>query len=237
MRLVRYINENEVFELWKEQIKNDCSFYWENVRSAEKRALYRGIRGAHQSFIKKEVRQDRKPLATRNELHFAADESFERVFGFKARSQAIFATGLTSDAEYYGNVYIIFPIGKFQFVWSKKIGDLYGNFMKRKFDKTPDDPGQYTFTNMEPKYTEKERKLKETDPFKWETTVMLKHLDKQVKKLYQTNDLPSAIWSHNEIMIHCKSYYAVSAEFALKQFKIKSMIEVAAKKMIEEIFY
>jgi hypothetical protein len=87
--------------------------------------LYSG-RGDHKDVIMiKKVRDNRRPKDMNPELSTMFDEMFYKKFGFHARSNAIFCTGNYNDAIRYGNVYMIFPVGKYKFIYSNMIRDLY----------------------------------------------------------------------------------------------------------------
>ena len=74
------------------------------------------------------VRKDRKPMSTHPDVHAALDRWFEKKFGWKARSQGLFVfgeRGRNSAEGYGGKNCIVFPVGKFSYVWSPVISDLY----------------------------------------------------------------------------------------------------------------
>jgi len=59
-------------------------------------------------------------------IHKALDIMFNKYYGWKARSNSIFCTGLRSDASEYGErVYLIFPVGKYKYLYNPYIPDLY----------------------------------------------------------------------------------------------------------------
>jgi hypothetical protein len=87
--------------------------------------LYSG-RGEHKDIIMiKKVRNDRRPSDMEEELSERFDTEFYNKFGFYARSNAVFCTGDFPEAKRYGNVYMLFPVGKYKFVYSDAIMDLY----------------------------------------------------------------------------------------------------------------
>lgn len=110
-------------------IKKDCQPFLSQLDGAP---MYRGLRrkaGAHnEDFLKKEVRIDRQPHLTRTENHEIIDGWMQRTFGINGRSATIFCSGDDTTAYTYGNVYAIFPIGKFEFLWSPQIDDLFTDF-------------------------------------------------------------------------------------------------------------
>jgi hypothetical protein len=50
---------------------------------------------------------------------------FLEKFGWAARSEGVFATGNSKEAAYYGNVYAIYPVDGYKYIWSPKVKDLY----------------------------------------------------------------------------------------------------------------
>lgn len=86
--------------------------------------LYRGSH-PYDSFDKIIPRMDRKPMNTNPEVSAMFDEEFEKLFGWKPRSEGVFCTGRNVRSELYGDPYIVFPKNGYQFIWSKRINDLY----------------------------------------------------------------------------------------------------------------
>jgi hypothetical protein len=158
-------------------IKRDCQPF---LKQIENQLLFRGSIGAlakGEFFFKRDVRMDRVPKSTDQIFHDAMDKWFNKKFGFRARSAAVFTTGNYHEAFEYGGskkdgTFAIFPIGDFRFVWSPKVTDLF-------FEADPDKMGE--------------------DAEKAE-----EHLD---TLNYKDTDLPAAIRSRKEVMVSCKSYY------------------------------
>lgn len=110
-----------------EQIKRECKPFLKELstRNRNKLVLLRGA-SSNKRWEKRSVRTDRYPKDMESQWHEAFDEVFDTEFDFKARSQGLFCTGKHSVAGGYGdNVYIIFPIGKYKYIWSHSITDLY----------------------------------------------------------------------------------------------------------------
>ena len=106
-----------------ELIRRDCKPYFD--ASPGNRMMYRGMRGKSKTkSFKGTVRADRAPRNTPEPLHKVMDDWFMDKFGFRARSNAMFATGHATVAGAYGSLYAVFPIGDFKFVWSPVIDDL-----------------------------------------------------------------------------------------------------------------
>jgi hypothetical protein len=87
--------------------------------------LYSGRGDRKDVIMIRKVRSDRRPKDMPEYIHEIFDELFYDRFGFNARSNAIFCTGNVKQAKHYGNVYMIFPVGKYKLVYSNNIPDLY----------------------------------------------------------------------------------------------------------------
>lgn len=69
-------------------------------------------------------RPDRRPMDTSIGWHNLLDQFFAKRFGNKFRSNALFCTGNTAVASYYGTLHIMIPMGNGQFIWSPDVDDL-----------------------------------------------------------------------------------------------------------------
>lgn len=102
-------------------IKKNCQPWLAATEHIEP-VLYRGVEAAGkirlpQSFIKP-TRTDRKPMTTdpnRNDIF----NMLIGVVGGKAnRNNSIFCTSDASEARMYGPVFVVMPIGNFNYTWS-----------------------------------------------------------------------------------------------------------------------
>lgn len=84
-------------------------------------------RKSSKDFEKKSVRMNRTPVDTHPLVHKALDDAFEKKFGHRARSNSMFCTGSVVTAKSYGDPYMIFPIGKYRYLWSESHKDLYSD--------------------------------------------------------------------------------------------------------------
>lgn len=143
MRLQTFINESEYDSflditqlLYKEakpfmlQLGKEIKGYMLSGRKSETRLE------ANDYFIK-HIRQNRKPKDTLPKIHKELDRRFSEKFGWKARSTSIFVTGNYNDARSYGKVYIIIPVGYYNFVWSDEIDDLL-TYMRSNYIRAKD---------------------------------------------------------------------------------------------------
>ncbi len=122
MRLKNYLNED--IKSIMDEIINDCKpFINDWLKTDQKNFLYSG-RKIDMDFFKRKVRKNRRPLDTDIEIHHMMDNKFYEAFGIKARSQSIFCHSIPST--FYGTPFYIFPVGKYEIIWSNKILDLFG---------------------------------------------------------------------------------------------------------------
>lgn len=138
----QFLTEDE--QLTIEDIVRDCKPFLDQW---EGKPLWRGIRGVafasnHSmmdvngspvkvSWMKRAVRSDRVPKNTWDEASEVVDTYFLDKFGWRPRSEGLFVTGSYSRADQYGIVYLIFPIGQFNFLWSPNVPDLYYQMPER----------------------------------------------------------------------------------------------------------
>lgn len=88
--------------------------------------VYRGVHIARYNFIEKQSRlQGRRPLSTDQDIHNGINEIFKDKYGYPFRN-GVFASGNMKTVGQYGhNIFHIFPMGDFKYLWSPNIPDLY----------------------------------------------------------------------------------------------------------------
>jgi len=117
----------------KKRIKRECQPWLSAIKKCHNRVIFRGVRGKDQDadlHFAKPIRKSRKPLDTSRQYSKILDDGFEDAFGWRPRSQSMFAVKDYSVASSYGTAYMVFPVGKFRFLWSFEIPDLYGGIAK-----------------------------------------------------------------------------------------------------------
>ena len=132
-------------------------------------------------------RMNRQPTDTSQQVHEFLDDWFNDHFGFRARSQAVFAFGQKvkqGDIDNYGKPYMIFPVGDFDYVWSPTVEDLYAQTIGMKLEI------DFRMTDWESAY----------DEF-------------LTNNGYQKKSLEKAVLSRNEVMVKCDFYYAFPMEY------------------------
>jgi hypothetical protein len=167
------------------RLSTDCSHFFReagNKNPNDFTAMFRGFKHFNKPLDTKIRRKDRKPSDTPLKIHNAVDEMFRHRFGWPARSSGVFVTGNTNLAEYYGSVGIVIPIGKFQYVWSGSVEDLYMDLVDGR------------------------------DVFSSNDSAILDKIDNLVYESYTDKNLQAAILSGHEIMLDCDSYYVLSPQ-------------------------
>lgn len=122
--------QNNLIDDILDKIKNDCSKY---VIECGKNFVYRGIN--KESFLEPmsiiKHRDDRLPTNSTKVAHDLLDDYSLEKFGIKMRSNSLFVSGnyyMATDYAYNTkNVYIVFPINHFSFIWSEKVDDFYAS--------------------------------------------------------------------------------------------------------------
>ena len=197
------MNSSELTDL----LMNDCDYFLNE--SSQQGVLVRGMKSfkgqamsmPHPRDLKSDdvtfseiiVRQARSPTDTPIKTHEMLDAWFNDHFGFKARSQAVFCMGGSERGvraiSNYGRPHIVMPIGKFKYVWSPIVDDLYARTAGIAWDRDYDE-------NDEDNYAEPEKMI---DKFMSAHNYTDKRLDAAVVQRY-------------EIMIACSKYYAFKYE-------------------------
>lgn len=127
MKFYNYINESDDIEKIKKTLEKDCNHYLNQLTSKNflKKDLLVSGRKKNVDFGIGDIRKKRNPRNTENEFHEWIDGQFNKTFGIKARSQTLFCFDNVSSATNYGAPHYIFPIGRFEVIWSKEFRDLY----------------------------------------------------------------------------------------------------------------
>ena len=123
MRLQEYINENEGKII--ETLQKECKPFLREIRNCTSRYLIRGKKTEISTFRKIKRRKDRKPMSMAPKYMEFLDNVFEKVFGWRPRTTGVFAEFSKTIKSGYGEPYFIFPIGKFRYIYSNDVEDLF----------------------------------------------------------------------------------------------------------------
>ena len=193
--------------------------------------LHSGRKGSD-PIIKKNIRTNRKPSDMDMDLYNYYDKTFYKKFGIKGRSGSLFCSGDSHMAGGYGDTnYIVFPVGKYEILWSDEIRDLYKNpysdmiidrYLNIYYDQRIlmlDDPSINPDVALK-KYPYDFFSTSDTYSIKKEFN---KTMDEKIFSTYQTGNLMKAIDSHHEIMMQSKGF--VGLKWIDFNAKIKIYIE------------
>jgi len=179
-------------QAWVNLIKRDCKPYLKDIKRIDNYRLYRGMKHIQDAFSKRKIRlNDRTPTDTPQIIHDAINNYFNDAFGAPFRN-AMFCSGDYGEIQEYGEGYVIFPIGNYEFVWSPNIEDLYKIWDEYQ-PEFPDDVDAYK--RMAADFVERE-----------------------IVDKYTNRHMTKAIESGNEVMVRCNEYYAVDV-FAFNEIE------------------
>lgn len=110
------------------------------VKESRVKPLYRGIdpEGSagplgHVNVFTAKVRTNRKPRDTSSLLHNALNKLIQDKGLVANRGNSIFCTSDVDQAHAYGEVFAVFPIGKFYYTWSPSWRDATNNIDEAKY--------------------------------------------------------------------------------------------------------
>ena len=196
MRLQQYLNEgtwsyDDIVSL----IKSNCKPFLKDWQSKYLgKFLYSG-RDSSKNFDMKKVRKNRRPMSTHIIIHNIIDGWFYKKFGIKARSNAAFGTFNNDHASDYGDVYIIFPIGKYTMISSNKVRDLYvkiSNEIRKIY------PG--FLMDMYDDYLDSGK-------------LNAKQVELTIINFLEKSNYKKNIYNLNEQMVICKKYYMIQSDY------------------------
>ena len=167
-------------EVIAEYLRKNCQPYLREINyNPSHYALYRGMKHNSEDFTVKEVRlDDRRAQDMDSRSHDALNGYFTKKFGEPFRN-ALFVAGTPHVAESFGNLYAVFPMGNFTYIWTPEVYDLYTEYGSDIYLEVVEHKDTKAFIEL-------------MDSLK-----------------YRNTDLPKAIESDHEIMIRCKKYAAV----------------------------
>lgn len=133
MKFQQYLKETQLPDIESSKrvtnfLKLNCMPFINELKSTgTHKILFRGSNKPVKDIARIKPRKDRKPFDTSEYVHRILDNEFKKKFGWKARSEGVFTTASEYITGQYGKSYLFFPIGKYKYVYSLKIRDLYLN--------------------------------------------------------------------------------------------------------------
>lgn len=202
MRLYKFVNEESSrVELKAETdimrvIERDCKPFLKEFDQP----LYRGTNKEIETFGKIKARTNRRPKDTPLELHDTLNELFYNKFGWYVRSEGTFVARNKSMSGSYGDKYYFLPIGRYKYVYSNDVYDLYSDVNEWKNAK-----GQMIMIKNRLRYNE-------TQPAGGPeiTSSDYDTMERHINKLYTNKGLNTSIKhvkNEGEVVFKCKEYY------------------------------
>ena len=227
-RLQNYINESYNATELLPYLKKDCKpFLKELKKSSPIKFFYRGNRKKNSSGILKiQSRLDRKPLDTPELVHNMLNKEFNNKFGWDVRN-GIFATSDVAYAGGYGESSLFFPIGKYEYVWSPVIKDMYdyigagdSNYLSEITDVLYGEYSNYFIGRLKKMFVRgtsydgpTSKNIITFEEYKKDYfKKMLDDFDNTIKKAvgtYQSTNMKASLQKGNEVTFRCKEYYLI----------------------------
>jgi len=169
-------------------------------------------------------------------LHEYLGDNLIKKFGWNPRTEAIFAhPDNFNNAHYYGQKFIIFPIGEYKYVWSPKFSDPY-LVLWSKYDIMQSGIENIFTDSYIPKKEDLKKLLNDIENKKYEEldfenpeskqqlinelTWVYEDIDKYLDSCID-NNICDLLKSNNEIMLKADGYYIVSM---LNEDELKKII-------------
>jgi len=149
-KLSRYIREAKQtdLEMVLSEIRENCGLWLKDPQAEG--LLYRGTKNMVDVIEKRKTRLDnRRPKDMPNHLHDELNYHFKKKFGWKVRN-GVFVTSNVGSARAYHHgpdPYIFMPIGKFEFVWSPDVDDLFADYFENGMMQTTEQLEDYYENN------------------------------------------------------------------------------------------
>jgi len=234
MRLNRYLQEakydNEyiaqkvIYPMLVKDCKGFLVEFLKSQRTSGFRWFWRGTDRQITEIGKVPTRKNRKPKDMPVKLHELIDFMFYKKFRWSPRSEGVFTNPQPGAVMPYGQyAYAFFPIGKYRFIWSSRVEDLFADMYRRKL--TPDKADHLyadvvgnnavLLPNTREEYAEERKKFEIwfKDPKGWFAEVV-KRAD-EVINTYQDDNMPMALAHRMEVTFDCKKYYLVEPQYLI----------------------
>lgn len=177
------LSQDEISTLHK-----DCKWFLTHKSVGQK--LFRGSKRIYNNLTPIKPRKNRQPKDLPIEVHTVLDDAFKKKFGWRPRTEGVFATTRISQAEGFGTAHYMFPIGKnYKIIYHPRISDIYNYFQNNDIINSQ--------WKLHKDATEERIKI---------------FVDDAVKDYKQTTDISRAMYSNNELMIQVKSYYMMNVD-------------------------
>lgn len=209
--LLTEITSNDEVTKFINTVVRDCRPYL--MAKEPEQFLYRGMNSDEFAAYNKPIRKNRIPKDMPEIIHETIDSYFKKHFGVYFRSNAIFTISDYNFADAYGTVYAVYPVGRFQFLWSPNVKDLFtklAGILSKNYDVDID--------------MFKSEDLNKDDIARYRTA--LNDIPNILENLkYKNTDLDNAIDAQTEVMLSGSTYHALSVRHNEKE----SLIDIENK--------
>jgi len=127
MKADKQIESPEKVAQFFEFVEQNCATFLSEIggiQNINKFSLYHGTKLRLAPARLLTVRKNRTPIDTPEDTQELIDDWFEKRTGIRFRESSVFATGNPANAEAYGSLSVMFPVGKFNYAWSPVYDDL-----------------------------------------------------------------------------------------------------------------
>jgi hypothetical protein len=198
MRLYKFLNEELSVSAIFDILKHDCMPFLKEYSSALKKMNDHNSvfqRSTHdprnESEIEKKTRRkDRRPSDTPYQISEYLDDLFKKRFGWKPRGEGVFTE--PSGTSPWSSIKQFIPIGKYRYLWSNDVEDLY-LILRNRFLKGGNLRGKHAdYTDL------------------LEDSTIKEFIDDVIKS-YKNDDMYAALTTTKncEIMFDCDKYYLI----------------------------
>jgi hypothetical protein len=175
------------------------------------RALWRSSEN-DAPLVKLSGNRVRHPTDTSPEMHALFVKHFSHQFGYPYRAMGVFcSTSRQQAAGYPGNLFLIFPIGEYEYIYAPDVDDAYSQFDNHLVDM----PGAW-HEILRDMGEDEEDYLTDTGDVNYDAWYQLvyEYLGKNTP--YTNANLKSALSMHSErgieVVLKCDNYYALCVD-------------------------
>lgn len=195
------LNELHSSEFDIDKFESDCAKWLDVLRDAPQVA-YHGAQTHVGHWTIMPMKHRTGPRDSPDEQHRKTNEFFKSKFGHECRNW-MFVTGSSNMARGYGELFTIFPIGDFQYLWSPQIED---------------------FANKTEEFRTEIRMQDRQLPYDMVKSEAQAKMDAFIREpgVWNFNTrIGAALKSGHEIMLDCKSFYMFEARGSLYWDKVR----------------
>jgi hypothetical protein len=213
-------DSKQKFEEIRKKIEKDCSKFIKEMKETWTNLIFRGVSESDdKDIILKKVIKDRYPRDINIQIQDMFDFYAEKYFGKKIRSSGVFTTKVIGDTSEYGNAFIFFPKGDYEYYWNPNVSDLFSDLEYLPMAKYYIERGEHHLKEIFPDDFDI---LMDSDPTKeeendWYNEKSEEAIDKfedfmkNIVKNYKNGSLGDN--KYQELIFLCDEYYLVNTKY------------------------